>query len=52
MRDQAAEIFQGLSPEARTLLVDVLQLERESLHLKAPQGLKDAIVKKLEGIVK
>jgi hypothetical protein len=52
-RDQFVRIYEGLSDDAKRLLVDVLGIESENLHYKQPPpGIVDQIVKKVEGIVK
>jgi hypothetical protein len=52
-RDQFVRIYEGMSNEAKRLIVDVLGIESENLHYKQPpQGIVDQIVKKVEGIIK
>ena len=52
-RDQFVRIFEGLSDDAKRLIVDVLGIESENLHYKQPPpGIVDQIVKRVEGIVK
>lgn len=46
------EIWENLSDEARELLAEVLEIEREHLHFLKPEGIADMIIAKVEGIVK
>ncbi|MBB2747079.1 UNVERIFIED_ORG: hypothetical protein FHR35_006958 [Microbispora rosea subsp. rosea] len=54
-REIVGRIYADLSNEAKRLVVDVLTLEKESLHLKdaaAARSVSDQIIRKVEGIVK
>lgn len=54
-REIVGRIYAELSNEAKRLVVDVLTLEKESLHLSdtaAARSVSDQIIRKVEGIVK
>ena len=46
------EIWENLSEEARALLSEVLEIERENLHFLKPEGIVDTIIARVEGIIK
>lgn len=48
----AADILDGLSPDARKLAMRVHQLEKEFLHVKNPTRLTDEIVKAAKELAK
>jgi hypothetical protein len=51
-RAQIISIFEGLSPEAKLLIIDVIRIENEHLNFKQPTGLADQFVRRAEGIIK
>ena len=50
--DQIMELFQKLSPESQELVGEVLEMEQEHIHLKVPKGIREKIVKTVEGILR
>jgi hypothetical protein len=45
-------LWEGLSPAAQQLLVDVMRLEQETLHLADHGGNPDQIVRRAEALIK
>lgn len=46
------DLWEGLSPAGRQLLVDVMRLEQETLHMADHSGNPDQILRKVEALIK
>jgi hypothetical protein len=51
-REQIRALVQGASPDAQTILNEVLQLEKAKLHMKMPSGIADDIVSRVKALIK
>ncbi len=43
LQKQIASLFEGIEPDVRELVTRVLEIEKEFLHLKRPDGIMERI---------
>ena len=51
-RERIRELLQSASPDVRSILDEVLRLEKEKLHMKMPSGIADDIVSRVKALIK